>query len=49
MEREGLVFDGDQFIDFGDGTYIDLCPTLDKPAFKLKDGDRVKVTIEKLN
>ena len=50
MERavEGVVQDDGQFINFGDGRYIDLDPTMEnKPVFELTDGDKVKVIVIK--
>ena len=50
MEKavEGIVQDDGQFINFGDGRYIDLDPTMGlKPVFKLTDGDKVKVIVIK--
>lgn len=43
---EGVVQDDGQFINFGDGRYIDLDPTMGlKPVFELTDGDKVKVIV----
>lgn len=50
MEKavEGIVQDNGQFINFGDGRYIDLDPTMEnKPVFELTDGDKVKVIVIK--
>ena len=47
-EAEGVVQDHGQFINFGDGKYIDLDPTLEnKPIVELADGDKVRVIIIK--
>lgn len=48
MEKavEGVVQDDGQFINFGDGRYIDLDPTMGlKPVFELTDGEKVKVIV----
>lgn len=48
MEKamEGVVQDDGQFINFGDGRYIDLDPTMGlKPVFELTDGNKVKVIV----
>ena len=50
MEKavEGVVQDDGQFINFGDGRYIDLDPTMEnKPVFELTDGEKVRVIVIK--
>ena len=48
ITKEGEVFDNQEFIKFPDGTYIDLDPAQQlRPAFQLKDGDKVIVQIRK--
>jgi len=43
---EGVVQDNGEFINFGDGKYIDLDPTQQlNPVFKLKDGQKVKLLL----
>lgn len=43
---EGVVQDNGQFINFGDGRYIDLDPSLQlNPVWKLNDGQKVKLII----
>ena len=42
------VGNNDNYIQFDDGTYIDLDPSMQlKPAFDVKEGDKVKVIIVK--
>ena len=45
--KEGIVVDNNDFIDFEDNSFIDVCPTLDKKAFNLHDGEKVIVQIRK--
>lgn len=45
--KEGIVVDNNDFVDFEDNSFIDVCPTLDKKAFNLHDGEKVIVQIRK--
>ena len=46
--KNGVVCDGNDYIKFDDGTWIELDPTMQlNPAFVLKDGDKVKVIVLK--
>jgi len=43
---EGVVEDGGEFINFGEGIYIDLDPSMQlKPAFNVKSGQKVKLLL----